>query len=640
MKRLFKFLFGLVMIFSVPHISHAGQKVQISFDKYHGYTGTVDYLKAVNKAYPSITKLMEIGESSQGRPIYVLAITNSKTGTTMDREKELVYERLLEVPNPPITDLDLGKPGHLLIGAVHGDELTGNEVCLYFIDKMVSAYDSDEEITSLIDTKVFYVCPALNPDGLYNTVELSAPQLTNSMNQVEGVEKPVRKDLNKDGLFSQIRFKDPMGSWIKDSNDPRIMIKVALGEYPDAERYTVINEAEADKGIDVDRNFPEGWWLGDVMPDSEPGETLHDRMSGYRGNMYPGGEGDFPTSAPESQALCEFIINHPNVILSNDYQGMGGYVFRPMSSFGDKRMASGDVAVYDLVMGKEYLELVGAEVPEVWSNPSLLTKAKEELASSPNAFAAKRGYLFPEEWKSTYNEKGDVAVDNGLSMDWLYKQNGVYSILTKLWNPATDISGLEGLEGAELESAYVDYLEENGSKLFLDWEPAKDSEHGDVEVGGWVGNVGYKNPLPGEILESICERQFEYDIFRSDLMPQLQINDIEVEKMTSGKTTILNITAEVENVGGLATNLQGAASLPLNRGDVVWLIGENNSLEFLNGDPCQKVGTLAGTLSVPGVMGSNNKATVKWQVVVGSNEKVKVVASSLKGGTIAKEVNY
>jgi hypothetical protein len=54
----------------------AAQKVPISFDDYHGYPATAKYLKAVAAAYPQITALLEIGQSTMGRPIYVLVVSN------------------------------------------------------------------------------------------------------------------------------------------------------------------------------------------------------------------------------------------------------------------------------------------------------------------------------------------------------------------------------------------------------------------------------------------------------------------------------------------------------------------------------------------------------------------------------------
>jgi hypothetical protein len=621
MKNLSKFCLcvGLICFFCGRPAS-AVQKVPVSFDKFHGYTGTVDYLKAVNKAYPDITELVEIGKSFRQRPIYVLIITNRNTGTTLDREKKLVYERKLEVPNPPVTARHLGKAGQMLTGATHGNEQTGTEVCLYFIDKMVSGYGSDPAITNLIDTKVFYVSPANNPDGLYNTVELGAAQRTNSMNQTDTAALPIRKDLDNNRIFSQIRYKDTKGRYVKDKTDPRLMIAYKEdGGYADDERYSVASEAEADKGIDINRNFPEHWWKPNTMP---------------------GGTGEFATSAPEVQALCEFIINHPNILVVNEYHTMGGHVYRPMGSTGDSGMQSRDIAVYDLVMGKKYVELMGTEMPKAWENPKEISAYRDELRNAKNTLAAKRGYELPYEWRTPYNEKEDTSNYYGLFLDWLYKQCGIYSLVTELWNPGHDVDELKGLKDDELQRAVLAYLDkQGGQQIFLDWKPAKHPKHGDVEVGGWAGHIGRNNAFPGRVLESICERQWQFDSYCAGLLPQLAINNVKVKKQSAGNTSVWEISAEIENRGALPTGLVGTERMAFNRGDVVWLIGENGKITFLSGQPCEKIGNLYGTLQIPGFEDKNgNRKTLRWVVAVEGSEKLKIVASSLKGGTVVKEV--
>lgn len=598
------------------------RKVPVAFDKFHGYSGTVDYLKAVNKAYPDITELIEIGKSFQRRPVYVLIITNRKTGTTLDREKKLVYERKLEVPTPPLMPLHTGKAGHLLTGATHGNEQTGVEVCLYFIDKMVSGYGDDAGLTELIDTKTFYVCPANNPDGLYNTVELGAPQRSNSMYQTDTAAAPQRRDLNNDKLFTQIRYKNPNGRFVKDSLDARLMITYQEGvTYPDPQRYAVEYEAQPDKGIDINRNFPEAWW------------NLQTTL--------PGGTGEYPTSAPETHALCEFIINHPNIIMVNEYHTQGGHVYRPMGSTGDIGMDSRDIAVYDLIMGKKYAELMGTEIPEVWTNPSELSQHKDKLRGDKNTFAAKRGYKLPYEWRVPYNEDENRTAYYGLFLDWLYKQCGIYSIVTELWNPSHDIAALKGLKNVELQRALLKYMDEQALNYFVDWKPANHPKHGDVETGGWVGHIGPNNAFPGPTLENICERQWQFDLFRSKLMPQIAIQTVDVKKQTSGNTTVLEITAEIENVGALPTGLANTEWMAFNRGDVVWLIGENNRITYLSGKPCEKIGNLYGRMQIPGFENkTGNRKTLKWIVAVEAKEHIKIAASSLKGGTVVKEIKY
>jgi len=156
---------SLVVIMTSNSI-FAAQKVPINFDDYHGYNGTVKYIKDVAKAYPNITALLDIGKSTMGRSIYVLVISNMKKGTTIDALVQLRNPRKENVKNVPAMKPYQGKPGHWISGATHGNEYTGTEVCLYSIDKLVSGYGTDQEITRLIDDQTFYICPVVNTDGL------------------------------------------------------------------------------------------------------------------------------------------------------------------------------------------------------------------------------------------------------------------------------------------------------------------------------------------------------------------------------------------------------------------------------------------------------------------------------------------
>lgn len=577
-----KLLFTGIASFMLCGMAMAGPKVPISFEKYHGYTGTVEFLKAVTKAYPNITELKEIGRSSQGRPMYVLAITNKKTGITLDREKKLVHERKLEVPNPPVTDLDLGKAGYMITGCTHGNEMTGNEVCLYFIDQVVSGYGSDKEITRMVDEKVLYVCPAINVDGLYNTVELGATQRSNSMYQEE---KVVRKDLNGDGRWSQVRYKNPKGYYYADPTDSRIMLRVTPKDsIPETERYSIVWEAVGDKGIDMNRNFPEAWWNTKTL--------------------MPAGTGSYSTEAPEVEAICEFFITHPNVYMVNEYHTQGGHVYRPLGSNDDKGMQPRDVVVYDQILGKKY----------------------QELMQSPDLKSI---------WRRAWEPNGVYA---GLLLDWLYKQCGVLSIATELWNPTHEIPELKDLKGNDLQRGIQKYA--IGQKIYLDWKKAKHPEYGDVEVGGWLANVGPNNAYPGEALRTICERQWQFDRYCIGMMPQMAIENVQAKVVsTTGSTKIVEISADVVNTGELPSGLQNTENMAFNRGDVAWLIGEKNKIQVLSGNVVEKVGNLFGKHAIPGFRGQDRKS-LKWVVAVDGQEGIKIVASSLKGGTVMQNVKY
>ena len=170
-----KGLFLLITMIISSGLAFSKQKVPITFDKYHGYTGTTEYMKKVAEAYPDITELMTIGESTNGRPIYVLVISNMKTGINPDQFIKLQNVRAENVKNVTPMKSHQGKPGHFLSGSTHGNEYTGTEVCLYIIDKLVSGYGDDPAITDLIDRCAFYVNPIGNPDGVFNSVEKGIP---------------------------------------------------------------------------------------------------------------------------------------------------------------------------------------------------------------------------------------------------------------------------------------------------------------------------------------------------------------------------------------------------------------------------------------------------------------------------------
>jgi hypothetical protein len=690
-------MFGLII--STP--LHPAQKVPIRFEKYHGYNDTVDYLKAVAKSYPDITSLLEIGRSTMGKPIYVLVISNRETGTTLDAHVDLRNMRKEGVKNVIPMKSYQGKPGHWICGATHGNEFTGTEVCLYTIDKLVSGYGSDEEITGIIDQKTFYICPMVNPDGVYNSIEKGIPQRTNSMKKDDDKDGKINEDgpddLDGDGRILQFRYKDPKGNYVVDDEDPRLMIRLRRGENTDKPRYSVIIEdkdndgdgkrgEDSESGIDLNRNFPEGWW----RPDG-----------------FAGGRGDYPTSAPETHAIAEFLTNHTNILMAQNYHTSGGFTYRPMGTAPHPNLHPKDVAVLDLVMGKKYLEIIGEEVPEAWQNPDDLDKYKEELKkTTKNKYAIMRGYELPRGWRVSYNEEDDERYGYGMATDWMYMQYGIYAITTELWNPMIDIPDFPKSEGdvdyTQIQRETLKYQDEKyGGKLFVDWKPFKHPELGDGEIGGWLPNLR-NNAWPGDPLRKVCEDHWQFSLFRAGLLPEVVISDVKAEVLyttnsakeakasqsgdqvtiikgpSKGKFKVIQITAQVKNEGKLATHVARGAQLAGNREDVIWLVGDPSKTNYLLGTPFQKLSVMEGTMEIPGYTGQRRpeapaqqrsqrqffyppgypmpfmrqqrrqptqvsqggpSRTVTWLVAVEGNTPLKVVVTSQKGGTMAKPVS-
>ncbi|MBS0009940.1 MAG: hypothetical protein KFF49_00920 [Bacteroidales bacterium] len=652
---------GIIISLLMSTAILSAQKVPVNFDAYHGYTATTDYLKKVSAAYPGITELMTIGESTMGRPIHILVISNMNTGTTIDRHIELRNKRKENIQNVPAMKNHQGKPGHFISGSTHGNEFTGTEVCLYIIDKLLSAYGTDEKITGLIDSKAFYICPMINPDGVYNSVERGIAQRANSMLKDDDGDGRINEDgpddIDGDGFITSFRYKDDEGRYVIDDVDPRLMIRLGSNEKTDKQRYALTREdidndkdgergEDSEAGIDLNRNYPEGWWKDDG---------------------FPGGSGDYPLSAPETHAIAEFFTNYRNIMMAQFYHTSGGFTFRPMGTAPHSRLNPSDVAVFDYIMGKKYLEIIGENVPEAWLHPENIDQYKKELEETDtDSYSKARGYELPRGWRVSYDEKDDERYGYGMATDWLYAQYGIYSITTELWNPEADIPGLEVVDDENrrvaVERALLKYQDDKyGGELFIDWKPFRHPELGEGETGGWKAPVSRNNALPGEPLLKVCEKHWQFELFRASLLPEIIIKDIKSNIIYSGKTSegtvqksndefrvetgrgkgryhIIEIRAIIENTGALATNLAEGDELPGNRQDVAWLVGERDNMEFIEGQPLVKLGSLGGREKIPGVKNKASKKEAKWIVAVRENTPLKIVVSSLKGGTVYKEI--
>ena len=104
----------------------------------HTTTAAYDMMSAWAKKYPDLTKLYSIGTTLKGTQLMVLEITNHKTGAAED------------------------KPAYYYDGNIHAGELTGAEVALRFAWEVLSKYDKDARIKTLLDTRTLYIRPKFN----------------------------------------------------------------------------------------------------------------------------------------------------------------------------------------------------------------------------------------------------------------------------------------------------------------------------------------------------------------------------------------------------------------------------------------------------------------------------------------------
>jgi hypothetical protein len=279
MKR-FLFCFLFLLLSSAVILSALPQEQ--SYDTYHNPNGVNSLLKSWNTKYPQLTKIISIGKSEGNTDLLVLRIAANPQFDPDTRTAVFVSANL------------------------EGTHLVGTEAALMLAQKLLTKYNSDETITKLLQNKTVYVAPLLNPDAAQDYFAQVRVERTTNNKPVDDdsdglVDEDGPDDLNNDGQITQMRVKDPEGTWLPHPNKTRLM-KAAdpnKGETGIYKIYTegLDNDGDGEYnedplgGIAINRNFP------------------HDFEYGIKQ------AGLWPASAKESIALLEFLSTRNNIAL-------------------------------------------------------------------------------------------------------------------------------------------------------------------------------------------------------------------------------------------------------------------------------------------------------------------------------------
>ncbi len=366
---------------------HVPSKVDISWNRFYDYKEMTALLKQLEKAYPDLLSLQSLGQSEQGREMWLMTLNNSDTGKDTD------------------------KPAMYIDGNIHGNEVQAMEVVLYSIWYLAKMYGNNDDITELIDRCAFYFVPSVNPDGRANWFrEPNTPHSQRSGqrptdNDFDGdLDEDGPDDLDGDGHITSMWRFDPNGRYRRSAKDPRIIERVGPDEKGELSRAGSegidndgdgrINEDGAG-GYDMNRNWPGGW---------QP-------------NYIQFGAGDFPFSFPETAAIGKFILAHPNIAAAQSYHNSGGMILRgPGAKFRENLYPRGDRAVYDLLgaAGEEMLPyydymIIYADLYTVHGGTVNWTSEQLGVVSFTN-----------ELWTDTWITKSDdTRLDSEARMRWI-----------------------------------------------------------------------------------------------------------------------------------------------------------------------------------------------------------------------------
>jgi len=152
---------------------------------YPTYDAYVNMMYQFESNYPSICKIIDAGNTVQGRKILFAKISDNVNV----REAE---------------------PQFMYTSTMHGDETTGYVLMLRLIDSLLSSYGSNSRITNMINNAEIWINPLANPDGTYrsgnNTVSGASRYNANNYDLNRNFPDPIN-GIHSNQQIETVRFR-------------------------------------------------------------------------------------------------------------------------------------------------------------------------------------------------------------------------------------------------------------------------------------------------------------------------------------------------------------------------------------------------------------------------------------------------
>ena len=552
-------------------------RVPLRFDYYYSYEKMAEAMKALNKAYPELTSLDEVGRSEEGRIIWALTINNKKTGEP------------------------LSKPGVYVDGNIHGNEIQAGEVCLYLANRLLTNYGKIPEITEVVDRNIFYIIPVVNVDGRAHFFDDPNTPSTNRTIRIpvdddrDGLyDEDGPEDIDGDGSITNMRIRDTLGRLRSDPADPRLMISVKPGEKGEWTRL-------GQEGIDNDGD-------GQVNEDAE-GYVDGNRNWGF--NWQPPyvqrGAGNYPFEGTGIKAIAGWMLARPNIILVFAFHNNGGMYLRGPSFKAAGELPQGDIAVYDY-LGKNIEKIVP-------------------------------GYQYLITWKDLYSTYGDFTdFTNNLVGSYslvgeLYQpETETYDGTLKRKEEERSQSGAAS-EGERQRLLFDDNV--NQGELFKEWKAFRHPLYGDVEIGGWT-KMSSRLPHPF-MLQDLVHRNASSVIFAARQTPKIKMDVFEVKKLGGD---LFSVRVRLVNSGAIPSVTYETIQNKLYPIDKLSVAGRNAKVVsggvltdvWMNMVSYKEFRPEVQMCQVPGF------GKVEYQFLVSGKGDIEIKYESRKAGTISKTV--
>ncbi len=551
----------------------------IAFDRFYRYGELTSLLQSFAEQYPHLVRVESIGKSHEGRDVWLLTLTNFETGP------------------------DTEKPALWVDGNIHASEVAASAANLYFVHSLLTRYGQDKNVTAALDTRAFYICPRVNPDGAEWALADKPKIIRSSTRPYPYNEEPIdgligSEDIDGDGRILSMRVLDPNGAWKCHPDDQRLMVRRDPVEN-DGPYYRILPEGlitnydgttiqvhGAKEGLDLNRNFPVNW----------------------RQEVDQPGAGPYPISEPEARNLADFIVQHPNIGGGITFHTMSGVLLRPYDDRSDEEFPAEDLWTFQKI-GEQGTKMTG------YPNVSVFHDFK-------------------------YHPK---TVTTGSFDTWLYEHLGIFAWTVEIWSPQKQA----GIEKYKLIDWYREHpveddfllLKWNDEKLggtgFVNWYEFIHPQLGKVELGGWDTLHMWTNP-PAAFLEQELARFPDWLVWNALISPKLALREVSVTPLDSHNYRVRLV---VENSGWLPTNVTKKALEKKSSRGVICEIELPEGATLQSGKLREEFSQLDGRAYKTATAdeydeSTNDRIKVEWVIHAPTDGSVKLTARHDRAGVV------
>ncbi len=327
------------------------------------------------------------------------------------------------------------------------------------------------------------------------------------------------------------------GSAVVDDRDPkgRLMRNVGAGQ-GDYDLYSEGYDNDGDGrvnedgigGLDLHRNYPENW---------RPMTEATNR--GYT----QGGAGEYPLSEPETRAVFDFLIRHPNVGIVQSLDTSVPMILRgPSTSKSEESVFPEDLEILRK-FDQKGLEITGYP----WAGDTYFVYATRNRTPAPG-----------EELQ------GSPLFGHGPDFGYLYYGAVWYG--NEIWNGGRvhDYDGDGEVDDLE-RLRWIDENHPGKNDDFQMWTKTTHPTLGEVEVGGWNPKFWSQNPPP-DLIETWAGNEAMFNLYLAQNLAQVRITEAAAKRTGDGQ---FEVTMTVTNEGGIPTALEMAKRVKIVREDAV-----------------------------------------------------------------------